>query len=178
MALIPRLLIRGDLPGLEAAQVEVRHREEQWTVLLNGVADMRTKLLNSYFFLVYITLHDWLCVMDWYDKIQPISQEETVKHFKTLNDDALLFNQASLSCHLTQKGHKQDLAKLAATPTALSSKHACIVTRPDVKEALKLWVEHMESKQEHVTQVMLIKKQGQFEDMLEVPEFQRLQSGG
>ena len=75
-----------------------------------------------------LTLHDWLQVVDWYDHHQPISQAETVKYFKNLHDDALLFIQGSLSCHLTKKGCELDQAKLASTPTALSSKCAQIVT--------------------------------------------------
>ena len=57
-----------------------------------------------------LTLHDWLQVVD--------------------------FNQGTLSCHLTKKGCELDQAKLASTPTALSSKCARIVTQPDVEEAL------------------------------------------
>ena len=83
-----------------------------------------------------LTLHDWLCVVNWYDSHQPISQDETVQHFKNLHDNALIFNQASLSRHLTKKEHEQDQARLMSNPTALSSKHTCIVTWPDVEEAL------------------------------------------
>ena len=125
-----------------------------------------------------LTLYDWLCVVDWFNKNQPISQAATVKHFKTLHDDALVFNQGSISHHLTEKGHEQDQAKLTATPSALSSKHIHIVTRPDVEEALWLWVEHMERKQETVSQPMLIEEGAQFEDMLNILESQRLCSSG
>ena len=65
-----------------------------------------------------LTLHDWLHVVDWFNKNQPVTQEATVNHFKTLHDEALVFNQASLSYHLTKKGHEQDQAKLTATPSA------------------------------------------------------------
>ena len=125
-----------------------------------------------------LTLHDWLYVVYWFNKNQPVTQEGTVKHFKTLHDEALVFTQASLSRHLTKKEHEQDQAKLIATPSALSSKHIHIVTRPDVEEALQLWVEHMESKRETMSQPMLIEKRAWFEDMLSVPESQRLQSNG
>ena len=118
---------------------------------------------------------DWLHVVDWFDKKQPVTQEATVKHFKTLHDEALVFNKASLAIWL-RRG--QDQAKLTATPSALSSKCIHIVTRPDVEETLWLWVEHMESKQETVSQLMLIEKGAQFEDMLGVPESQRLWSNG
>ena len=106
-----------------------------------------------------LTLHDWLHVVDWFNKNQPVTQEATVNHFKTLHDEALVFNQASLSYHLTKKGHEQDQAKLTATPSALSSKCIHIVTRPDVEEALQFGVEHMESKWETVSQPMLIEKE-------------------
>ena len=50
-----------------------------------------------------LTLYDWLQVVDWYDHHQPTSQAETIKYFKNLHDDALLFNQGTLSHHLTKK---------------------------------------------------------------------------
>lgn len=65
-----------------------------------------------------------------------------------------------------------------ATPTVLSSKRACIVTRPDVEKALQLWVQHMEQKCETVTGSMLVEKRAQFEDLFKVPEYQRLRSDG
>ena len=125
-----------------------------------------------------LTLHDWLRVVNWFDENQPISQEAAVQHFATLRDEALIFNQASLSRHLSKKGRQQDQAKLTSTPTSLSSKRIHVVTRPDVEQALRLWVEHMESKRETVSQPMLIEKRARFEDMLNVPEPQRLRSGG
>ena len=125
-----------------------------------------------------LTLHDWLCVVNWFNENQPILQEAVVQHFTTLHDKALIFNQASLSCYLSKKGQQQDQAKLASTPTSLLSKRIHIVTRPDVEQALWLWVEHMESKHETVSQPMLIEKWAPFEDMLNVPEPQRLWSGG
>ena len=44
-----------------------------------------------------LTLHDWLYVRNWYDNNQPVSQAETVSHFKNLPDNALLFTQGMLS---------------------------------------------------------------------------------
>lgn len=126
----------------------------------------------------YLTLGDWLHVVEWYDQNRPISQDATVKHFWDLSNGALVFNQASLSCHLTKKGHHSDEERLVATPTALSSKKSRIVTRPDVEEALWLWVEHMEQKHETVTGAMQVQKRKQFEDRLNVPEHERLQSCG
>jgi len=125
-----------------------------------------------------LTLSDWLHVVEWYDQNQPVSQDATVKQFRNLCEGALIFDQASLSCHLTKKGHQKDQERLAATPTALSAKKARIVTRPDVEEALRLWVEHMERRHETVMGAMLVEKRAQFSDKLNVPENERLKSGG
>ena len=125
-----------------------------------------------------LTLHDWLRVVDWYDRNQPVLQDETVKHFRNLREDALIFTQSTLSRHLTQKGRQHDQARLVSTPTALSSKRVRIVTRPDVEEALRLWVAHMEQKRETVTGPMLVEKRARYEDMLQVPENERLRSDG
>jgi hypothetical protein len=77
----------------------------------------------------------------------------------------LIFTQASLSC-------------LELNPTALLSKRAWIITRPDVEKALVLWVIHMEQKCETVTGAMLIAKCAKFEEHMDVPEDERLQSDG
>ena len=125
-----------------------------------------------------LTLHNWLCVRNWYDNNQLVSQAETVSHFKNLPDNALLFTQGTLSHHLTKKGHEQDDTRLVSTPSALSLKQAHIVMWPDIEEALWLWVQHMEQKQETVMGPMLVEKHAQFEDALKVPECERLQSDG
>ena len=125
-----------------------------------------------------LTLHDWLHVRNWYDDNQLVSQAETVSHFKNLPNDALLFTQGTLSCHLTKKGHKQDDTRLVSTPSALSSKWARIVMWPDIEEALWLWVQHMEQKWETVTGPILVEKCARFEDALKVPECERLRSDG
>ena len=52
------------------------------------------------------------------------------------------------------------------------------MTRPDVKEALVLWVKHMEGKDEHVTGPMLVAKRKKFEEALDVPLNERLESDG
>jgi len=62
------------------------------------------------------------------------------------------------SCHLSAECHAHDQSLLASTPTALSSKRIWVVTRPDVEDALVLWVKHMEEKNEHVTGPMLVVK--------------------
>jgi len=61
----------------------------------------------------------------------------------------------------------------------LSSKRARIVTRPDVERALVLWVRHMlETKKETVSGPMLREKRKRFEDLLGVPDDERLSGEG
>ncbi|KAH9013971.1 hypothetical protein EDB85DRAFT_1852030, partial [Lactarius pseudohatsudake] len=125
-----------------------------------------------------LTLSDWLKVIQYYDSNQPISQPEVVKYFSNCSEGALLFSQSALSQHLSQKGREEDQQRLLSNPTALSGKKAQLVTWPDVEKALFLWVKHMEEKLEHVTSAMLVAKQGKFEDLLEIPEEERLHSDG
>jgi hypothetical protein len=101
-----------------------------------------------------------------------------VKHFATRKEGALIFNQSSLSRHLSKKGRHEDQMRLESNPTALSAKRVCVVTRPDVEEALLKWVKHMGEKGEHVTGAMLVMKHEKFEDALNVPKKERLQSNG
>jgi hypothetical protein len=61
-----------------------------------------------------------------------------------------------------------------STPTAISSKRAWIVTCLDVECTLILWVRHMEEKKETVSGPMLREKWKRFEEMLPVPEKERL----
>jgi hypothetical protein len=126
----------------------------------------------------YLTLHDWLTVVAYFDGHQPISQDDVVKHFANNKDGILIFTQCSLSRHLSEKGRMEDKRRLEATPTALSSKRARIVTRPDVEAALFKWVKHMEEKGEHVSGAMLMVKREKFEEALDVPEEARLKTGG
>jgi Tc5 transposase DNA-binding domain len=125
-----------------------------------------------------LTLSDWLTVVRYYDDNQPISQEDVVKHFKNLPQGALIFTQSLLSRHITAKGRSNDQARLSSNPTALSGKRARIVTRPDVEKALVLWVGHMEQKRETVTGPMLMAKRAKFEEAMDIPEDERLKSGG
>jgi hypothetical protein len=93
-----------------------------------------------------LTLHDWLTIVAYHDANQPISQQEVVKYFSQWPEGVLIFNQSSLSRHLSKKGREEDQARLASNPTALSGKRPRVVTRPDVEMALVLWVKHMEEK--------------------------------
>ncbi|KAI0078040.1 hypothetical protein K474DRAFT_1683959 [Panus rudis PR-1116 ss-1] len=95
-----------------------------------------------------LTLHDWLTVVAWVD-------ERRESGFKV---------------------SQQDVAHAEANPSALSAKRVRVVTRPDVEKSLYLWVKHMEEKGEHVTGHMLVEKRRRFEEMMNVPENERLQS--
>ena len=125
-----------------------------------------------------LTLSDWLEVVQYYDNNRPLSQPEVVKHFANRTEGALLFSQSALSRHLAKKGREEDQQRLLANPSALSGKRVRIVTRPDVEKALVLWVKHMEEKLEHVTSAMLVTKRNKFEDLMDVPEEDRLHSDG
>ncbi|KAJ8580270.1 hypothetical protein M405DRAFT_753463 [Rhizopogon salebrosus TDB-379] len=125
-----------------------------------------------------LTLNDWLTVVRYHDDNQPISQEDVVKHFEKLTEGALIFTQSSLSRHISPQGRDKDQARLVSNPTALSGKKARIVTRPDVEKALVLWVGHMEQKRETVTGPMLVEKRARFEEAMDIPENERLNSSG
>jgi hypothetical protein len=116
--------------------------------------------------------------VQYYDKNQPLSQPEVVKYFANRLERALLLSQSALTRHLAKKGREEDQQRLLSNPTALSGKRAQVVTRPDVEKALVLWVKHIKEKWEHVTSAMLVAKQGKFEDLMDVPEEERLRSDG
>ncbi|KAL4078014.1 hypothetical protein J3A83DRAFT_4356743 [Scleroderma citrinum] len=114
-----------------------------------------------------LTLNDWLTVVAYHDQHQPITQAEVVKHFANKEDGSLIFDQSTLSHHLSEKGHQEDTRQLESNPTALSSKWIQAVTCPDVEKALFKWVMHIEEKGEQ-----------KFEITLGVPEEERLKSMG
>ena len=117
-------------------------------------------------------------VVAYHDSHPGISQGDVVKHFAARKPNPLLFNQATLSRHLTPEGRAKDLAKLEQTPTALTSKRTRIVTRPDVEMALVAWAKHMLGKQETFSGAMLVEKRAQFEERFDVPKEERLTSNG
>ena len=125
-----------------------------------------------------LTLHDWVTVVNYHNLHQPISQKEVVQYFASWQDGALHFNQATLSRHLSKEGHMCDQVLLNSNPTALSQKQVWVVTWLDVEEALILWVKHMEEKEEHVSGLMLLAKWRKFEDALQVPLNEQLESDG
>ncbi|KAF8227376.1 hypothetical protein L208DRAFT_1101393, partial [Tricholoma matsutake] len=115
-----------------------------------------------------LTLHDWMMVFTTIDQHPDMTQGNIVKHFASKSDSALLFNQ----CTLSQKLKSQEELKkhITSHPNALSSKHPCVVTRPDVERALILWMKHMEEKGETVNGPMLKVKRLKFEEHFNVPE--------
>jgi hypothetical protein len=124
-----------------------------------------------------LTLSDWLTVLKYVDEHPSMSQGDIVEHFKTKVDGALHFSQSSLSRALNKRPELE--ARSLSNPNALSSKRARIVTSPDVEQALVLWVRHMlETKKETVSGPMLREKRKRFEDLLGVPDDERLSGEG
>ncbi|KAH9935853.1 uncharacterized protein BXZ73DRAFT_100327 [Epithele typhae] len=89
-----------------------------------------------------LTQNNWLGVISWHDE-HTRKQINTVQHFAGL-PNPLLFDQASLSHHLTLEWQEKHLKIANSIPNGLSSKRELIVMRPDVDKALYLWVRHME----------------------------------
>ena len=101
-----------------------------------------------------LTLSDWFTVLKYVDEHPTMPQGDVVEHFKTKVDRALHFSQSSLSRAVNKRAELE--ARSLSNSTALSSKRARIVTRPDVERALVLWVHHMlETKKETVSGPML-----------------------
>ena len=117
-----------------------------------------------------LTINDWLTISTFIDTLPSISQTSVCNHFQSLTDGALEFNQTTLS----QKLKKQE--KIEAH--AASTKCQCIVTHPEVDQALYLWLKSMKAKNEVVTGNMLCTKQRFFEQELRVPEEAQLQGEG
>ena len=91
-------------------------------------------------------------------------------------EGTLTFDQSMLSQKI--KGRKELEARVSNHPNALSSKWVCVVTCPDVEEALFLWVKHMEEKGETVNGLMLVAKHTRFEKQFNVPDNERLKGDG
>ena len=123
-----------------------------------------------------LTLHDWLTVFAYIDKHPTAPQSDVVQHFATQHTGALVFTQSTLSRKLKDRTNLEQ--RVHDNPSALSSKRPRIVTRPDVEKALVCWLHTMEDKKEHVTGPMLREKRRRFEDLLGVPEEERLTGDG
>jgi hypothetical protein len=122
-----------------------------------------------------LTLADWILVFRYIDDHPLDSQQQIVNYFSTRSEGALLFNQSTLSRKLKQRSNLED--RVGQTPNALSSKRPRAVVRPDIEEALVLWVRHMEEKREVVNGPMLITKRAKFEEMMNIPKDERLEGG-
>lgn len=147
----PKVLVRKDAPRTAAKPAQTTQREN-------------------------LTGYDWMTVYAYVDEHPRVSQGEIVRHFASKTDGALIFTQSTLSRKL--KLHPELEKRVASYPNALSSKHARIVTRPDVERALILWVKHMEEKGETVNGPMLKAKRSKFEEQFDVPELERLPGDG
>jgi len=124
-----------------------------------------------------LTLHDWMTVFKHIDnQPKPINQGEIIEYFQSRPAGVLIFTQSTLSRKLKDREKLEN--RVSSNPNALSSKRPCIVTRPDVDEALSLWVRHMEEKQLVVNSAMLTAKRVKFEDRFNVPEEERLRGRG
>jgi len=123
-----------------------------------------------------LTLHDWMMVFAYIDDHPNVSQVAVTKHFATLQTGALQFTQATLSRKLKARDVLEQ--RVHDNPSALSSKRPRIVTRPDVEKALVVWIRAMEDKGEQVSGPMLREKRKRFEDLLAVPEEERLTGDG
>jgi hypothetical protein len=123
-----------------------------------------------------LTLHDWLTVFAFIDEHPDVSQIGVVEHFASMKTGALHFTQSSLSRNLQKRAELQERA--VETPSALSSKRARVMTRPDVERALVLWVRSIEEKNEVVNGPMLIAKRERFEELMNVPKAQRMKNNG
>ena len=123
-----------------------------------------------------LMLSDWLTVFAFIDNHPSHSQGKVICHFLEKIDGALIFKQSTLLRKIKMWATLEEHAK--STPTALSSKRACVVTRLDVEHTLILWVRNMEEKKETVSGPMLQEKRKRFEEMLQVPETEHLPREG
>jgi hypothetical protein len=120
-----------------------------------------------------LTLQDWLIIFAFIDAHPTLSQERVVDHFSSLEKGALKFTQSTLSRKIKQQSSLEE--RVNSNPSALSSKHPRIVTRPDVERALVIWLRGMEEKRETVNGKMLAEKQKLFEKEFDVPENKQLE---
>ncbi|KAG6815073.1 hypothetical protein H0H87_005350, partial [Tephrocybe sp. NHM501043] len=123
-----------------------------------------------------LTLHNWMTVFAYIDAHTSMPQTQIQDHFALKKDGALEFSQSVLSRKL--KVHDKLETCVHDNPVAMSSKHACVVTRPDVEKALFLWVKHMEAKGESVSGPMLKEKRKRYEEAFKVPDDEHLLSDG
>jgi hypothetical protein len=119
-----------------------------------------------------LTLRDKMTVLAYVDEHPHESQESVVQHFAGLRKGALIFSQSSISQY--QKDCAKLKAQSLALPNALSMKRVWVVTAPAVDSALFLWQKSMEAKGKNTSGPMLAEKRQRFEEMLQIPEKERL----
>ncbi|KAG6855876.1 hypothetical protein H0H87_009793 [Tephrocybe sp. NHM501043] len=123
-----------------------------------------------------LMLHNWMTVFAYIDAHTSMSQTQIWDHFALKKDGALEFSQSALSRKLKVRDKLEPCVH--NNPVAMSSKHARVVTRPDMEKALFLWVKHMEAKGESVSGPMLKEKRKRYEEAFEVPDDEHLLSDG
>jgi hypothetical protein len=127
---------------------------------------------------VMLTNGDWLTVLRWYDNHPGTSQTACVKHFGTLETGALHFTQSVLSRRLDAGARAALEEEVASYPNAASAKRPRVVTNPMVEQCLVAWQKAMQAKGEIVSGPMLVEKRKRFEELLQVPEEERLKGAG
>ncbi|EJD05627.1 uncharacterized protein FOMMEDRAFT_152955, partial [Fomitiporia mediterranea MF3/22] len=121
---------------------------------------------------IHLTCADWLEVLNFRDDHPNFTQGEIVKYFSTRYNRTLVFTQSSLCRNIARRQELESRAK--KTPTALSSKRPHIVANPQVEQALVMWQQSMEARNELVNGAMLIEKRARFENAFNVPQEERL----
>jgi hypothetical protein len=115
-------------------------------------------------------------VYNWIDKHPHATQEDIVKFFQTWAEGALFFDQGTLSRNLKKCSKRE--AEVTENLAALSSKHARIVTWPDVDQVLWKCVQDRMSNSRTVSGPELSEKWKIFEDKFAVPEAEQLSGAG
>ncbi|KAJ7196870.1 hypothetical protein GGX14DRAFT_310528, partial [Mycena pura] len=125
-----------------------------------------------------LTLFDWLTVIEYVEEHSEsnVSQKDVVEYFANRAEGVLHFTQGALSKKLKIKDELR--ARANANPSALSAKRPRIVTRPDVEQALWVWHQGAQDRNFTITGEVLIQKRKQIEDLLNIPEEQRLTGRG
>jgi hypothetical protein len=124
-----------------------------------------------------LTLSDWINeVFPFYNSHQAMTQEEIAAHFRTHAEGPLEFNATRFARNSKKRPELE--AQASSFANALSSKWLQAVTRPDVDMSLKLWFNGMMDKGEIVSGPMLSEKRRRFEDLLQVPENERMKGSG
>ena len=123
-----------------------------------------------------LTNHDWLTVFVWIDANSHRSQQDVVDHFVNQQENALHFNQATLSRKLKKRYDIE--ATVKANPAALSARRQRVVVAPEVERALVLWVNDMLTNSCVVNGPVLTAKRKILEEKFNVPVEKRLTDKG